>query len=106
MGSQNEKEKRDYVTQVYVITEQNTSRLTDVGFDPANRLTQLQTKRDEANSAEGRQKEIQAEAMAATKVANEKLDDAYKDASAVVSLIEGLLGKDDPLVHKLRTLRS
>lgn len=106
MTTLNEKEKRDFATQVAVITEQNAQTLTDAGFDPQNRLTTLHTEINDADQAEAKQNEIQAAALDATKLANATLKTMYDDASALVNLIEGLLGKDNSLVHKLRQLRK
>ncbi|WP_321375289.1 hypothetical protein [uncultured Draconibacterium sp.] len=106
MTTLNEKEKRDFATQVAVITEQNAQQLIDAGFDPATRVSGLRTKITTADEAEGTQKEVQAAALDATKASNAALKDMYDDASAFVSLIEGLLGKDNSLVRKLKQLRK
>ena len=106
MTSLNEKEKRDFASQVTVITEQNAQLLIDAGFDPASRVTGLLGKIDTAEKAEGRQTETQVAALDATKHANNTLKAMYDDASAFISLIEGLLGKDHSLVRKLRQLRK
>jgi hypothetical protein len=106
MTTLNEKEKRDFATQVAVITEQNAQQLVDAGFDPATRVSGLRTKITTADDAEGRQKDAQAVALDATKTSNAALKDMYDDASAFVSLIEGLLGKDNSLVRKLKQLRK
>ncbi|WP_163324053.1 MULTISPECIES: hypothetical protein [Draconibacterium] len=106
MTTLNEKEKRDFATQVAVITEQNAQQLIDAGFDPATRVGGLRSKITEADEAEGRQKDAQAAALDATKASNEALASMYADASAFVKLIEGLLGKDNSLVRKLKQLRS
>lgn len=106
MATLNEKESRDFVSQMIVMVNQNASTLTDAGFDPTARVSALQTKLQTADEAEGEQQKAQAAALDATKLANETLKLAYDDASAFVNLIEGLLGKDNSLVHKLRQLRK
>jgi len=106
MTTLNEKEKRDFATQVAVITEQNAQSLIDAGFDPQNRVTGLRTKITDTEQAEGKQKEAQAAALDATIAANNTLKLMYDDASAFVKLIEGLLGKDNSLVRKLKQLRK
>jgi hypothetical protein len=106
MATLNEKESRDFVSQVIVIVDQNTSLLTDAGFDPTSRSGGLKTKLQTADDSEGAQNKAQAAALDATKLANSTLKVAYDDASAFVNLIEGLLGKDNSLVHKLRQLRK
>jgi len=106
MSVQRESQKRDFVAQTIVIMEQNATTLTDAGFDPSKRITELKTELTATDEAEGKQNEAQAASLDATKVANETLKVAYDDASASINLIEGLLGKDNSLVHKLRQLRK
>lgn len=106
MSTLNEKESRDFISQVIVIVGQNSGALADAGYDPTNRSEQLKTKLQTADEAEGEQQKAQAVALEATKRANTTLKEAYDDASAMVNLIEGLLGKDNGLVHKLRQLRK
>lgn len=106
MATLNDKESRDFVQQVIVLVNQNASLLTAAGFDPTTRSGQLQTELQTADEAEGAQQNAQAAALDATKVAQETLKVAYEDASAVINLIEGLLGKDHGLVRQLRQLRA
>lgn len=106
MATVNEKESRDFVSQVIVIVDQNANLLSDAGYDPATRSEQLKGKLQTADNAEGEQNKAQAAALDATILANSTLKLAYNDASAFVNLIEGLLGKDNSLVHKLRQLRK
>ena len=106
MSQLNEKEKRDFVSQTAVIVEEETATLTAAGFDPATRLQLLKTEMTAADLAEVAQQQSQAAALDATKMAKQTLKVAYDDASAIINLIEGLLGKDNSLVHKLRQLRN
>lgn len=92
--------------QVAVITEQNAEQLVDAGLDPATRVSGLRSKITTADEAEGAWEAAQAAALDATKASNAALKDIYDDASAFVSLIEGLLGKDNSLVRKLKQLRK
>ncbi len=106
MGNLNDKERRDFIAQTITIVEQEAATLTAAGFDPADRVTQMKNRFNSATEAEVSQQQAQAAALEATKVANETLKVAYDDASAAINLIEGLLGKDNSLVHKLRQLRN
>lgn len=106
MTSLNEARRRDFVTQLIVIMEQNTQLLSDKGFDPAAKIAQLKLELTAADEAEGRQAEAMAAAKDATKVANETLDTAYTDGSATVDLISGLLGKKDNLLLEIKKLRK
>jgi len=104
--SLNEARKRDFVSQLIVILEQNSPALSDQGYDPTSKITQLQTKLTAADEAEGKQHEAMAAAKDATKRANETLNDAYTDGSATVDLISGLLGKNNNLVLEIKKLRK
>ena len=104
--SLNESKKRDFVSQLIVVLEQNSQLLTDKGFDPAAKIAELKQELTTADDAEGRQLEAAAAAKDATKLANETLDVAYTDGSATVDLITGLLGKNDNLVLEIKKLRK
>lgn len=101
-----ESKKRDFVSQLIILLEQNTSKLTEKGYDPANKIAQLQQEITTADEAEARQAEAQAAAKDATKLAQSTLDVAYRDASATVDLVSGLLGKDNNLLGEIRKMRS
>lgn len=104
--SLNESKKRDFLAQLIIILEQNAQLLSDKGFDPAAKITQLKEELTTADEAEARQAEAMAAAKDATKVANQTLDVAYTDGSATVDLIAGLLGKSDNLVLEIKKLRK
>jgi len=106
MTSLNEAKKRDFVTQLIVIMEQNAQLLTDKGFDPAEKIATLKQEMIAADESEGKQAEAMAAAKNATKLANETLDTAYTNGSATVDLIAGLLGKKDNLLLEIKKLRK
>lgn len=101
-----ESKKRDFVTQLVVIMQQNAQLLSDKGFDPQAKIAQLEQELLTADEAEGKQVEAMAAAKDATKVANDTLNVAYTDGSATVDLITGLLGKNDNLVLEIKKLRK
>lgn len=106
MSISRDSEKRDFVAQTAELMSQNSEVLIGAGFDPASRIEQLKAELDATEVAEAKQKQAQAAAMDATELARDTLTKAYNDASASINLIEGLLGKDNSLVHKLRQLRK
>ena len=106
MTSLTESKKRDFITQLIVIIEQNAPLLTNKGFDPTGKLSQLKAEKALADLTEAGQREAVAAAKNATKAAVEALDAAYTDASATVDLISGLLGKDDNLLLEIKKLRK
>jgi hypothetical protein len=106
MGNLTESKKRDFVTQLVVIMEQNAQLLAEKGFDPVNKIEQLKQELTAADVAEAKQAEAMAAAKDATTLANETLDVAYTDGSATVDLISGLLGKKDNLLLEIKKLRK
>jgi len=106
MGNLNEKEKLNFVNHVKRTVSEESAVLAAAGFDPNNRISLLGDEYEAANAAEVAQQKAQAESLKATKFSNETLKVAYDDASSLVNLIEGLLGKDNELVHKLRQFRN
>ncbi|NQU54341.1 MAG: hypothetical protein HQ522_17585 [Bacteroidetes bacterium] len=106
MGNLTESKKRDFVTQLVVIMEQNAQLLADKGFDPANKIDQLKQELSAADEAEGKQADAMAAAKNATQLAQNTLNTAYTDGSATVDLISGLLGKKDNLLLEIKKLRK
>lgn len=106
MAKMNESGKRDFVRQMITILQRNTSVLSDAGFDPVAKITQLTTELSAADEAEGRQTDAKAAAKIATQEAVQTLKTAYDDGSATVEIIAGFLGKNHPLVQELRKLRK
>lgn len=106
MGNLTESKKRDFVTQLIVIMEQNAELLASKGFDPANKIGQLKEELTEADDAEGKQAEAMAASKNATQLAQNTLNTVYADGSATVDLISGLLGKKDNLLLEIKKLRK
>ncbi len=106
MSGYSEAKQRDFVSQLTVILQQNSQALTDKGFDPAAKITELTQELTAADEAEGRQREAMAAAKDATQVTKDALAAAYTDASATVDLITGLLGKKNNLVLEIKKLRK
>ncbi len=101
-----ESQKRDFVTQVTTILDQNKQLLINEGYDPAVKITQLKSKIAVALQKEAVQREAAAKAKNATKETNQATKEAYTEASATVELMAGLLGKDNSLVVEMRKLRK
>ncbi len=106
MGNLTEAKKRDFVTQLIIIMEQNAELLIDKGYNPENKITELKQELSAADEAEGKQAEAMAAAKNATKLSQDTLNVAYVDGSAAVDLISGLLGKKDNLLLEIKKLRK
>lgn len=106
MGNMSEAKKRDFVSQLTVLLERNADRLKDKGYDPANKIAELMEQLTATDLTEAQQTEAEAAAKDATKLAQETLAMTYKNGSATVELLSGLLGKDDNLLREIRKLRK
>jgi hypothetical protein len=106
MSGLTESKKRDFITQLIVIIEQNAELLTARGYDPTVKLAQLKAEKASVDQTEASQREAMAAAKTATQLALDTLNMAYTDASATVDLISGLLGKNDNLLIEIRKLRK
>lgn len=102
----NEAKKRDFVSQMISLVEEETAVLTEKGFDLTTKIEDLKTKKTGADKAETAQQDAAAKAKEATSHSNLKLDEAYKEASNVADLLSGLLGKENELVKKMRKFRN
>jgi hypothetical protein len=101
-----ESKKRDFISMLIVILEQNAELLATRGYDPAIKLTQLKAQKASVDMTEAGQREAMAAAKTATQLALDTLEAAYTDASATVDLVSGLLGKDDNLLLEIKKLRK
>ena len=99
-------EKRAFVSEIIEILNQEKEQLQTSGFNPEERINALVEKSQVAESAEVNQKKAQAIAMEATTKANDALEVAYNDASAIVELLTGIMGKDNELVRKIKKIRK
>lgn len=106
MSQMTEDKKRAFVQEILTISVQNTKLLAGKGFDVTSTTTEIEGLAHKADHAEAYQKTAQIEAERSTTDAVATLTAAYKKASDTVELYAGLLGKDHPLVQKLRKLRD
>lgn len=105
MARLTDSDRRAFSHQVVEVLRQNAAQLTAAGFDVTARVTTLDGKAKEADVKEAAQLTAQQAAQRATDESTAATDAAYELASTTVNLIEGILGKDDPLVESLRQLR-
>ena len=105
MGNLPESKKRDFLVQLITMLKQNEQLLVDTGYDPSLKITRLHDGIKAAEEAEARQLELRAASKDATRVASETLNAVYREGSATVDLVSGLLGKDNNLLLEIRKLR-
>ena len=101
-----ENEKRAFAHLVAEILQDNIARLHGLGYDGHARLHELRTKEQIAQEKEAAQLAARVASENATAESVEATEEVYKLASDTVELIVGLVGKDDPLAHRLRNLRD
>ncbi|TAJ12213.1 hypothetical protein DMA11_13765 [Marinilabiliaceae bacterium JC017] len=106
MSKMNESKKRDFVSQIITLVEEEKESLIEKGYDPSTKVEELVLKKSVSDKAEITQQEAAARAKEATTLSNEKLDEAYKEASNFADLLSGLLGKDNELIKKMRKFRN
>jgi hypothetical protein len=104
--SLNEAGKRDFVSQMITLMEEEQATMTEKGFDPAAKIESLKTKEENANKAEIAQQSSAAIAIEATTHANDLLDEAYRKASNMADLLSGLYGKKSEIVKEIRKFRK
>lgn len=101
-----EAQKRDFISQMIVLSQDSSAIITEQGFDLGKRIDTLKVMLEEARQAEGEQIEAMVKAKEATIKSKEKLSKAYAEASKTVDLFAGLLGKDHSLIREMRKLRK
>ena len=106
MGSLNDSNKRDFLSQLILLMESKADEFMQAGYDPTNKIDELKKLSDEAQGDEAKQQQALALAKDATKKAQTSLKTAYKEASNAVDLIAGLLGKDHNLVKEIKKMRK
>lgn len=106
MAGLTEAKKRDFINQLVLMVTQNKQALIDKGFDPTTRIDELKVKSKDADAAEVKQQKAMASYKDATKQAQDTLDAAYTDASGLVDVLSGMLGKKDNLVLEIKKMRK
>ena len=101
-----EAEKRDFVNQILQLLDKEKETLTANGFNPEPKVAELLEKKNLCDDAEAEQQKVAVLAKQATTAANETLDVAYSEASNLVDIISGFLGKDNELVKQMRKYRN
>jgi len=102
----NDPKRRDFVSQMIQLMENERTEMISKGYDPTNRISQLKDLNTLADQKEMAQQKMAAEAKAATAESKAALMEAYNEASAVVDLVSGILGKNDEMVQQMRKFRK
>jgi hypothetical protein len=106
MSKMNEAGKRDFVSQMITLMEEEQATMTEKGFDPAAKVELLKTIEENVTKAEIAQQSAAAKAIEATTHANNLLNEAYREASNMADLLSGLYGKESEIVKKIRKFRK
>ncbi|MDO9028620.1 MAG: hypothetical protein Q7U68_07170 [Candidatus Roizmanbacteria bacterium] len=106
MAGLTETTKREFAKRTLDLLNANASTLKTAGVDIKGKSDELKKLIDDAFSAEEKQVSAQTAAKKATETSQKATDSAYKNASDVIELIVGALGKGDALSKRLRNLRD
>ncbi len=98
--------KRDFVTQMIELLQDEKESLATKGYTADAKITELIDNKKACDTAELQQQKAQVAAKEATQLANETLDVAYRQASDTADLLSGLLGKNSEIIKKIRTFRK
>ena len=104
--SLNESEKRDFCRRMLKILDDNSERLTALGFNPANMATALGTLADTADDKETDQAQARKFSLNTTAASVSSTEAAYKRASEMAEVVIGLVGRDDQLTREIRQIRT
>jgi phage-related tail fiber protein len=99
-------QKLAFAREIAEVLANNSTELTAKGYDPTTKIADLGTQSVSAEKAEANQAQAQAAAKQATIDSNATMDTVYNNASGSVDIVGGILGKDDPIVQKLRKIRG
>jgi len=106
MSDISDTDKKSFIDEVTAALGANAADLTAKGWDPAQRITNLQNGITSVTNDEGIVAQLDLAFAKAVAARRADLDNNYALASASVSLVEGLLGKDHPLVRDLHQVRG
>lgn len=85
---------------------QNKSQLKELGFNVGNRIVELRDKNEKSVIEDAKQEKMKADLVRQTQISKQSINDAYSDASNVLDVIVGVLGKSTPMAKRLRKLRE
>jgi hypothetical protein len=106
MSDLNNPLKESYIGKVGVALKPYAAELTAAGFDPTTRITQLTGAGDVIEAADKVRKADEKVLADAVQNVHNIREGFYTTATATVSAVEGVLGKNHPLPVKLRSLRA
>ena len=99
-------QKLAFAREIAEVLINNSADLVAAGYDPANKVAELDTQSVAAERAEADQQQAQANARQATIDATSTMDEVYNNASGAVEVIAGLLGKTHPITLELKKVRG
>lgn len=106
MSDLTDADKKSFIDKITAVLSTNKTDLTTKGWDPTQRITNLQNGITTVTNDEGLVSQLDAALATAMSTRRTDLDNNYALASATVNLIEGVLGRDAPLVRDLRQIRG
>lgn len=108
MARLTEAQQLNYVRQIAQILNSSDAeareKFKEKGLNIEGLVDELSSKANTAEKSEGEQKQIQAQSVSATQRASQTRSEAYNSGTNTVSLTEGILGKQHPLVKRMRNI--
>ena len=106
MPSMTEGERREFPREIIEILDNHAAELTAAGFDPAVKQAALVVLADTADASEADQLSAKIAHDQATDASQAATKAGYEEASNIVEIVVGTMGKDHALSQNIRQLRS
>jgi hypothetical protein len=99
-------DKSEYSTESTNLIELNKDRIAAAGFDVTAKIDDIKAKIAATDAAATARNDAHQVAKEKTAAYNASLADTYTATSALVNILEGVLGANDPLVKTLIDMRN
>ncbi len=106
MATLSKSKQHDFINQLIVVLEDNQHLLIEKGFDPGEKLRILKEKREEMQKSEGEFMQSQIAVRENARKSKKARRDAYTNASSLLDIMSGTLGKKNPLVQEIKNIRK
>lgn len=106
MATLKKSRQRDFIKQMIVVGNDSRQQMKEKGLDPKEKLKLLEEKYKKTMTALGEQEAAKVALREATERSDNTLNDAYADASKLVNIMAGILGKKNTLVLQIRKFRK
>ena len=106
MADLTDADKKSFIDKMVGALNANSALLNSSGWDPSQRITNLQNGVTSVTNDEGVISGLEQTLTTANTTRRTDLDNNYALASASIGAVESALGKDHPLVNDLHKIRG